>query len=70
MDFVDKLPLSNGCTTLLVITDRLSKGVILEPCESITVEYVVELFVRCFYRYYGLPRAIVSDRGAQFTGEL
>ena len=70
IDFIDKLPLSNGCTTLMVITDRLSKGVILEPCERITAEYTAELFVRCFYRHHGLPKAIVSDRGTQFTGEL
>jgi hypothetical protein len=70
IDFVDKLPISNGCMTLLVITDRLSKGVILEPCRSMTAEYVIELFVRCFYRHHGLLRAIVSDRGTQFTGEL
>jgi len=70
MDFIDKLPLSNGCTTLLVITDRLSKGVILEPCESMTTKYVAELFVRCFYRHHGLPTAIVSDRGSQFTSDL
>jgi len=70
IDFIDKLPISNGYTTLLVITDRLSKGVILEPCKSMTAEYVAELFVRCFYRHHGLPRAIVSDRGTQFTGEL
>jgi hypothetical protein len=70
IDFIDKLPLSNSCTTLMVITDRLSKGVILEPCERITAEYVAELFVRCFYRRHGLPIAIVSDRGTQFTGDL
>jgi hypothetical protein len=70
IDFIDKLPLSNGCTTLMVITDRLSKGVILEPCVRITAEYVAEMFVRCFYRHHGLPIAIVSDRGTQFTGDL
>jgi RNase H-like domain found in reverse transcriptase/Integrase zinc binding domain/Chromo (CHRromatin Organisation MOdifier) domain len=70
IDFIDKLPISNNCTSLMVITDRLGKGVILEPCEQITAPYVAELFIRCFYWHHGLPRAIVSDRGTQFTGGL
>lgn len=70
MDFVDKLPLSNGKTNLLVITDRLGKGVILEGMESISAEAVAEVFIRIFYRRHGLPAAIVSDRGTQFTGAL
>jgi len=70
MDFITGLPLSQGCTDLLVITDRLSKGVILEPCSSLTAEAVAETFIRVFYRHHGLPKAIVSDRGPQFTGAL
>jgi hypothetical protein len=70
IDFIDKLPLSRGCTTLMVITDRLGKGVILEPCHKATAEYVAEKFVRCFYRHHGPPDTIVSDRGPQFTGIL
>jgi hypothetical protein len=70
MDFIVELPLSQGCTSLLVITDRLSKGVILEPCSSLDAEAVAETFIRTFYRQHGLPRAIVSDRGTQFTGAL
>ena len=63
MDFIINLPLSQGYTNLLVITDRLSKGVILEPCSSLTIEVVAKTFVRVFYRQHGLLRAIVSDRG-------
>ena len=70
IDFVTGLPLSQGCSDLMVITDRLSKGVILEPCPSLTAEAVAETFVRCFYRHHGLPTAIVSDRGPQFTSAL
>ena len=70
MDFIINLPLSQGCTNLLVITDRLSKGVILEPYSSLTIEVVAKTFVRVFYRQHGLLRAIISDRGTQFTGVL
>ena len=54
----------------MVITDRLSKGVILEGLKEITAEAVAECFVRCFYRYHGFPKAIVSDRGVQFVGDM
>jgi predicted aspartyl protease len=70
IDFIDKLPLSEGCTSLCVVTDRLSKGVILEACQDMTAETVAELFVRRIYSQHGLPAAIVSDRGTQFTSLL
>ena len=31
---------------------------------------MAECFVRCFYRYYGFPKAIVSDQGVQFVGDM
>ena len=70
MDFVTDLPLSNSCTNLLVITDRLSKGVILEPMVEITAAAVAGVFLRTFYRRHGLPVSIVSDRGTQFVSVL
>lgn len=54
----------------MVITDRLGKGIILEPMENITAEYVAEKFIQCFIRHHGIPDAIVSDRGTQFTGAV
>lgn len=70
IDFITDLPRSRGCTNLMVITDRLSKGVILEPCEDTRAETVAKIFIRGFYRHHGIPRAIVSDRGTQFVGQL
>jgi hypothetical protein len=45
----------------MIITDRLGKGVIFEDLPDIEIEMVVERFMRCFYRYYELSDAIVSD---------
>jgi hypothetical protein len=70
IDFITDLPKSHGCTNLMVITDRLSKGVILEPCSDIRAETVAKKFIQVFYRHHGIPRAIVSDRGVQFVGQL
>ena len=70
MDFVTGLPESEGCTNLLVITDRLGKGVILEGMRTTEAEDVARVLLRTFYRQHGLPTAIVTDRGPQFTGAL
>lgn len=67
IDFVTELPESEGHTNIMVITDRLSKGVILEPMESIDALYVAKKFISVFYRHHGIPTAIVSDRGTQFV---
>jgi hypothetical protein len=70
MDFIGPLATSQGCNMILVITDRLSKGVILEPCESIDADYIAKLFLRTFYRRHGVPSAITSDRGRQFVNQM
>ena len=49
IDFVVELPLSRDCTNLMVITDRLGKGVILEPMKEITADVVANVFVQSFY---------------------
>ena len=70
VDFVVELPESEGCTNLMVITDRLGKGLILEPMAKIGAEEVAWTFIRTVFRRHGLPYAIVSDRGTQFVGQV
>lgn len=55
---------------LMVITDRLGKGVILRGCEDVEADTIAKLFIDCFYRHHGVPAAIVSDRGGQFVSQL
>ena len=38
--------------------------------EEITAEGVVKLFVQRVFRYYGLPRKIISDRDPRFTSKF
>jgi len=45
----------------MVITYRLSKGVILKGLKEITTKAVAKRFIQCFYRHYGFPRAIILD---------
>ena len=42
IDFIVELLLSEGCTNMIVITDRLGKGVILEAMRDITAETVAK----------------------------
>ena len=66
MDFIVDLPVSEGCTNILGITDRLSKSSILIPLRSIQAPDVARAFITHVFAHHGLPRAIVSDRGTQF----
>ena len=70
IDFIVDLPPSDGRTNIIVITDRLGKGAIVDGLEDTQAETVAKWFVRNYYRRHYLPRAIVSDRGRQFVGLL
>ena len=70
IDFIVDLPVSQGYTNIVVITDRLGKGMICDGLRDIQAETVAKWFVRNYYRRHYLPRAIVSDRGSQFVGLL
>lgn len=70
MDFITGLLESEGCTNLMVITDRLSKGVVLIPLLDIEALTVANAFIRYVVVYYWLPDAIVSDWGTQFVSEF
>ena len=70
IDFVVDLPENEKCKNLLIITDKLGKRVILEPCVSMDAEAVSEIFIRKFYRQHGLPAVIIFDRGRQFVNIL
>jgi hypothetical protein len=63
MDFVTDLHPSKGRTNVLVVTDRLGKGVKLKGLKDIKVETVARWFVRNYYPQHFLPRVIVSDCG-------
>ena len=67
MDLIENLPTSGDSRHILVITDRLTRGVILEPMSDIGTEATANAFIRVFYRRHGLPSSIVSDRGSAFA---
>ena len=65
MDFITDLPpsIKLRVKTLLMITDRLSKGVILIPILLIFAPAVAAAFIERYIPYHGFPKAIINDRG-------
>jgi len=63
MDFITDSPKSEGRTNILVITDRLTKGVIFEPMADIEAETTARTVINSLIRRHGPPRTITSDRG-------
>ena len=72
MDFITDLPLSikSKVRTLLMITDRLSKDIILIPILSIFTPAVAMAFIKHYILYHGFPKAIINNRGTQFTSTI
>jgi hypothetical protein len=63
IDFITSLPESKGCTNLMVVTDRLSKDVVLVGLKDITTESVAMAYINYVVGYHWLPDYITSYRG-------
>jgi len=76
LDFITKLPESEGNDTILTITDQAcSKATFFIPCrETIDAEGVANLYAQKVFPHYGVPKKVISDRDtrfmAKFTKEL
>ena len=70
IDFVVNLTSSESCMNLLIITDCLSKKVILKLCKNTTAEWVTQTFIQHFYQTHELFITIVLNWGTQFVSSL
>ena len=72
MDFIVKLPLSNGYNSILIIMDHdCTKAVIFIPCnESITAEGVSKLYLEHVFKHVGLPQSLIHDWDTQFMSNF
>jgi hypothetical protein len=72
MDFIVKLPLSNGFDSILTITDHdCTKAALFIPCnKTITAEGVAELYLQHVFKRFGLPQKIISDRDPRLAGKF
>jgi hypothetical protein len=72
LDFIVKLPISNGYDSILMITDHdCSKAAIFIPCNKvISAKGVAGLYLRYVFPRYGLPLKVISDRDPRFTAKF
>ena len=62
MDFIVKLPLSNGYDSILVIVDRLTKYSKIFPFkESHTAEELADFYIDHIGLQYGFPLSLLTD---------
>jgi Integrase zinc binding domain len=72
LDFIVKLPKSNGYNTILTITGRdHSKVALFIPCnKTIDSEGITKLYACHMVPHYGLPKKIISDWDPHFTSNF
>ena len=71
MDFVGPFPKSDGYDMILVIMDRLTNYVRIEPTYSTATAPDIALLVHSTWcRQFGLPQRIVSDRDKLFMSQF
>jgi transposase InsO family protein len=68
MDFITDLPLSNNYDCILVIIDHFTKYAIYIPVtKTLDAVSLSNVFIRDYFKRFGLPKFIISDRDKLFT---
>jgi Integrase zinc binding domain len=72
MDLITGLPKSEGYDAILTIVDHgCSRGALFLPCHTtITGPQIAHLYLNNVYRWFGLPKRIISDRDPRFTSHF
>jgi hypothetical protein len=72
LDFIVKLPISQGFDSILTITDQgCMKAAIFIPCnEDITAEETAALYIKHVFAHFGLPTKVISDHDPRFMSKF
>src|SRR5712672_1767139 len=72
LDFIVKLPVSDGKDTILTITDHdCSKAALFIPCnKTIDAAGVATLYATQVFPHYGLPKKVISDHDTWFASNF
>jgi Integrase zinc binding domain/Chromo (CHRromatin Organisation MOdifier) domain len=72
MDLITGLPKSDGHDAILTIVDHgCSRGAIFLPCSTtITGAGIAKLYLENVFRWFSLPKKIISDRDPRFTSHF
>ena len=67
-DLIVDLPMSEGCNSIMVVIDRLTKqGHFIPTVKESSSTDITKLFIRNVWRYHGTPLRTISDRDPRFT---
>jgi hypothetical protein len=71
IDFIEKLPVSSGFTSILVIVDHLYKqGIFIPTFDTITSVQLAQLFILHVFSQHGVPSHVTSDCGSEFVSHF
>ena len=71
VDLVGPLPPSaRGHTYLFTMVDRMTRWPEVVPLKDISAQTCADAFVAAWVERYGVPNAVTSDRGTQFTSSM
>jgi len=71
MDFIKRLPKSQGYTDILVVIDRLMKqAVFVLTLSSIDAPGLAKLFIQNMFSKHRVPSHVTSDRGTKFVSKF
>jgi hypothetical protein len=72
MDLITQLPLSHGYDSILTIVDHgCTRAAIFLLCKTtITGEGIAMLYLDYVYRWFGLPKKMISDHDPCFTSHF
>ena len=70
IDFMGPFPTSNGYTYILLAVDYLSRWVEAIPTRKNDAQTVAKFLTSNIFCRFGIPRAIVSDRGTRFCSKI
>lgn len=71
VDFIVKLPLSEGFDSIMVVVDHLTKTAHFIPArETWSAQDLAKEFLSSVFKLHGLPDRIVSDRGSTFVSRF
>ena len=70
-DLIGPLPESRGYNAILVIVDKFTKRLTLEPTTTeLSSQGAAKILIERIYRNHGLPEKIISDQGPQFVSKF
>ena len=64
------MPDSNGFSYLLTVVDRFTRWPTAIPLQNIRAETVIDALAHGWIAQFGIPAAITTDRGTQFTSSI